>query len=126
MCLELCRSKYSKATYGCDRGMTMIRSVSDLCIPRNFEIPHISDMQRRELRNKRLICTQNCKQGCLAQRMFSPNSADLPGQGSSSRLHFSTLYFWNHYCHWLMFIVGTPNTAFIFLTHSVLLLPLLN
>ncbi|GBN95407.1 hypothetical protein AVEN_98312-2 [Araneus ventricosus] len=65
MCLELCRSKYSKATYGCDRGMTMIRSVSDLCIPRNFEIPHISDMQRRELRNKRLICTQNCKQGCL-------------------------------------------------------------
>ncbi|GBM67981.1 hypothetical protein AVEN_218840-1 [Araneus ventricosus] len=65
MCLELCRSEFSKALYGCDWGMTMVSSVRDLCIPGNFEIPHISDMQRRELEDKQLICIQNCKQGCL-------------------------------------------------------------
>ncbi|GBN38726.1 hypothetical protein AVEN_105170-1 [Araneus ventricosus] len=101
MCLELCRSEFSKAILGCDKGMTMIQSELDVC-PYNLDPPDISDMQRRKLEDKRLLCIQNCKQGCLlvpeelrfylfygAYRMSSPNSADLPGQSSSSKAAFS-------------------------------------
>ncbi|GBM77143.1 hypothetical protein AVEN_209088-1 [Araneus ventricosus] len=65
MCLELCKSEYTKAYFGCDWGMTMIPSLRDLCIFGNFERPNISPEQKVELQDKRLVCFQNCKQGCL-------------------------------------------------------------
>ncbi|GBM26353.1 hypothetical protein AVEN_239353-1 [Araneus ventricosus] len=64
MCLALCRSEYKKAVSGCDSGMTMIPSVRDQCFG-DFEKPNISSEQRFELQDKRLVCFQNCKQGCL-------------------------------------------------------------
>ncbi|GBN27169.1 hypothetical protein AVEN_268513-1 [Araneus ventricosus] len=64
MCLDLCRSEYSKATEGCDWGMKMIPSVRDVCFE-DFELPNISSEQIVELQDTRLICFQNCKQGCL-------------------------------------------------------------
>ncbi|CAL1268779.1 unnamed protein product, partial [Larinioides sclopetarius] len=64
MCLELCRSEYSKAMLGCVWGMTMVPSVDDVCY-QHYEEPQISPEQQAELWNKRLICFQNCRQGCL-------------------------------------------------------------
>ncbi|GBN23949.1 hypothetical protein AVEN_255472-1 [Araneus ventricosus] len=64
MCLELCRSEYAKAKYGCDWGMTMVSSVRDLCL-RDYKQPNNSQEKEGEMKDKRLICIQNCKQGCL-------------------------------------------------------------
>ncbi|GBN18177.1 hypothetical protein AVEN_49589-1 [Araneus ventricosus] len=64
MCLDMCRSEYAKARYGCDVGMRMVSSVRDLCL-RNHVPPHITHKQQSELQNNLLICFQNCKQGCL-------------------------------------------------------------
>ncbi|GBM90491.1 hypothetical protein AVEN_157636-1, partial [Araneus ventricosus] len=65
MCLDMCRSEYAKAYTGCDWGITMIPSVRDLCYVRDYKRPNISLEQDGELQDKRLICFQNCKQGCL-------------------------------------------------------------
>ncbi|GBM93309.1 hypothetical protein AVEN_99995-1 [Araneus ventricosus] len=64
MCLELCRSEFAKAFHGCDWGMTMIQSELDLC---RYYLgpPDISSELRDEIVHKRLLCIQNCKQGCL-------------------------------------------------------------
>ncbi|GBM41279.1 hypothetical protein AVEN_202874-1 [Araneus ventricosus] len=65
MCLDLCRSEYSKASYRCDIGMTMVSSVRDVCISGKYKRRGFPSVQERELLDKRLICFQNCKQGCL-------------------------------------------------------------
>ncbi|GBM26328.1 hypothetical protein AVEN_239335-1 [Araneus ventricosus] len=80
MCLALCRSEYKKAVSGCDSGMTMIPSVRNLCIV-DFEKPNISSEQIVELQDKRLVCFQNCKQGCLdfVPQHFQPLRSALLG-----------------------------------------------
>ncbi|GBN02267.1 hypothetical protein AVEN_209045-1 [Araneus ventricosus] len=45
----------------------MVSSVRDLCIE-DFGLLNISSELREEIWDKRLNCTQNCKQGCLSQR----------------------------------------------------------
>ncbi|GBM47185.1 hypothetical protein AVEN_271251-1 [Araneus ventricosus] len=67
MCLDMCRSEYAKAVRGCDEGRSMVSSVRDLCIG-GSKRPNISSEQKVELQDKRLICFQNCKQGCLTLR----------------------------------------------------------
>ncbi|GBN82884.1 hypothetical protein AVEN_260505-1 [Araneus ventricosus] len=64
MCLDLCRSEYTKAVSGCAWGMSMVSTVRDLCFG-NVKRPNITLEQKFELQDKRLICFQNCKQGCL-------------------------------------------------------------
>ncbi|GBN12431.1 hypothetical protein AVEN_101832-1 [Araneus ventricosus] len=85
MCLDLCRSEYAKAVTGCEWGMSMIPSVRDLCIG-NFKLPNTSSEQPGELRDKRLVCFQNCKQGCLklqykCEIKETEDSWDLPKEG---------------------------------------------
>ncbi|GBM41281.1 hypothetical protein AVEN_202876-1 [Araneus ventricosus] len=66
MCLELCRSEYAKALDGCDWGMTMVSLVRDLCIYGNYKQPNNSQEKEGEMKDKRFICFESCKQGCLS------------------------------------------------------------
>ncbi|GBO28615.1 hypothetical protein AVEN_190320-1 [Araneus ventricosus] len=54
MCLDLCRSEFSKAYYGRDLGMTMISSVSDLCCPNKYTSHKCSSSETLPLGNRAL------------------------------------------------------------------------
>ncbi|GBM88086.1 hypothetical protein AVEN_190484-1 [Araneus ventricosus] len=75
MCLDLCRSEYAKVRYLCDIGMTMVSSVRDVCISGKYKRRGFHSKQERELLDKRLICFQNCKQGCLKATCDSVKSS---------------------------------------------------
>ncbi|CAL1289823.1 unnamed protein product [Larinioides sclopetarius] len=64
---QMCRSEFSKKVFGCDRSSTMISSPDDLCYTNKSrgEKPHIYFKNSIELKKKRHICMQNCKQECL-------------------------------------------------------------
>ncbi|GBN43331.1 hypothetical protein AVEN_249311-1 [Araneus ventricosus] len=64
VCLEMCKSEYSKEMYGCDYGITMQLSTNHLCHV-DHQFPNISDESESELRKHFYSCTQNCKTECL-------------------------------------------------------------